>query len=129
MSAVETYDQAMQKFEDQAMLADLRQIRVEHDHAVGLLRAKVLESGGSLPESSEPWGAFAAAVTGADKLAGPATALTALLQGEEHGINEYEDALKNPDVDPVCKDVIRRDLLPRCRRHVDELNRLVGGMK
>ena len=129
LSAVETYDQGTGKFEDQTVLADLRQIREEHAHAVGVLRAKVVESGGEPPESSGPWGAFASAVTGAAKALGPATALSALRQGEEHGINEYEDVLRNPDVSPECKDAIRGELLARSRRHVDELNRLMGGMK
>jgi hypothetical protein len=83
--------------------------------------------GGEPAESSGPWGAFAAAVTGMAKALGPATVLSALRQGEEHGINEYEDALHNEKVNPACKDMIRTDLLPSCRNHVEELNRLMGG--
>ncbi len=129
LSAVETYDQAMDKFEDQHILADLHKMRERHAHAVLLLREKVARFGGEPPEGSGPWGAFAAAITGTAKVFGPATALSALRQGEEHGINEYEDALKNEDVNPECKDMIRADLLPKCRGHVEELNRLMGGMR
>lgn len=128
LSAVETYDQAMQKFEDQHILADLRKIREQHAHGAGLLREQVKKSGVEPSEGSGPWGSFAAAVTGEAKVVGPATALCALRQGEEHGINEYEDALKNEKVNPECQDFIRTDLLPRCRWHVEELNRLMGGM-
>lgn len=128
LSAVETYEQAMAKFEDHAMIAHLQRIRDEHAEAVRVLRERVVHFGAEPPESSGPWGAFAAAVTGTAKVFGPATALSALRQGEEHGINEYEDALNNEDVDTGCKDVIRAQLLPHCRDHVEELNRLVGGM-
>lgn len=128
LSAVETYEQAMTKFEDHAVIAHLQRIRDEHAEAVQVLRERVLHFGAEPSESSGPWGTFAAAVTGTAKVFGPATALSALRQGEEHGINEYEDALKNEDVEAGCKDAIRARLLPRCRHHVEELNRLVGGM-
>jgi len=127
LSAVESYDQAVAKIEDQHVLADLHKIREEHAHAVLLLREKVAHFGGEPAESSDPWGAFAAVVTGMARALGPATVLSALRQGEEHGINEYEDALHNESVNPACKDMIRTDLLPRCRDHVAELNRLMGG--
>jgi hypothetical protein len=129
LSAVETYDQAMSKFEDPTVLADLQKIREEHARAGVRLREQVVRFGGNPSESSGPWGTFAAAVTGAAKAFGPGTALSALKQGEEHGINEYEEALDNADVNPECKNLIRNDLLPRCRRHVTELDRLMGGMK
>lgn len=129
LSAVETYDQAMTKFEDQTVLLELSRIREEHARAIGVLREKVVRFGAAPAESSGPWGAFASAVTGTAKVLGPATALSALQQGEEHGINEYEEALKNEDVHPDCKDAISAELLPRCRKHVENLNRLVGGMK
>jgi len=129
MSAVETYDQAMGKLEDQHVLADLQKIREEHARAVHVLRDKVSRYGAEPTESTGPWGAVAAAITGTTGAIGPATALSALRQGEEHGVNEYEDALKNEDVNPECKEAIRVELLPRLRQHVDELNRLMGGMR
>jgi hypothetical protein len=129
LSAVETYDQAMEKFEDQHILADLHKIRERHAHAAIVLREQVLRFGNEPATGSGPWGAFAAVVTGTAKVIGPATALSALRQGEEHGINEYEDALQNENVNPECKEMIRGDLLPSCRGHVDELNRLMGGMR
>lgn len=129
LSAVETYDQALTKFEDPTVVTDLRRIRGEHSDAAVRLRDQMVRFGGTPAESSGPWGTFAAAVTGTAKMFGPGTALAALKQGEEHGINEYDDALKNEGVNPECKDLIRADLLPRCRRHVADLDRLMGGMK
>lgn len=128
LSAVDTYDQAMQKFEDSRLLADLQMIRQEHVEAEVILREKVLQMGGEPVESSEPWGACAAAISGDASVVGPATALAALRQGEEHTINEFEDTLKHENVNFDCKNLIRTNLLPVSRKHVAELNRLMGGM-
>ena len=128
MSAVETYTQAMSKFDDETAIADLQKIRDEHSRAVRLLRDHVVGFGAHPVEGSEPWGAFSAAVTGGAKAVGPAAALAALRQGEEHGINEYVSALENEGIHPDCQRMIRADLLPACRKHVEELNRLLGGM-
>lgn len=127
-SAVETYTQAMGKFEDQELIADLQKIRDEHSRAVRVLRDQVIGLGGVPSEGTGLWGTFAALVTGTAKVIGPATALAALRQGEEHGVSEYESALENEQVHSECHRLIRTDLLPACRRHVEELNRLVGGM-
>jgi len=128
MSAVETYTQAMGKFDDETTITDLQKIRDEHGRAVRMLRDYVVAFGAHPAEGTGPWGAFAAAVTGGAKAIGPAAALAALRQGEEHGISEYQSALDGEDISPDCQRMIRADLLPACRRHVEELNRLLGGM-
>jgi len=128
MAAVETYTQAMGKFDDLTVIADLQKIRDEHSRAVRVLRDHVVEFGGHPAESTGPWGAFTAAVTTSAKAIGPATVLAALRQGEEYGISEYETALENEHIHPECQRAIRTDLLSACRRHIDELNRLLGGM-
>src|SRR6478752_64375 len=47
ISAVETYDQAIAKFEAQPLASDLRRIRDEHQHAVVALRERVTAFGGT----------------------------------------------------------------------------------
>jgi len=126
LSAVETYTQALGKFDDHALIADLQKIRDEHSRAVRELRDHVIMFSGQPAEGSGPWGTFTAAVTATAKAMGPATVLAALRQGEEHGISAYEDALHNPDIHPDCHRMILTDLLPACRKHVEELNHLLG---
>jgi uncharacterized protein (TIGR02284 family) len=126
LSAVETYDQAIEKFENKPAAADLRRIRDEHQRAVAALRDRVTRFGGQPSTSSGPWGTFATTVTGAAKVIGPETVLAALKRGEEHGISEYEEALNNKDVNGECKEMIRSELLPKCRTHVSELDRLAS---
>jgi len=128
MAAVETYTQALGVCGDEEMIADLQKIRDEHRRAVRVLRDRVVQFGGQPTESPGPWGAFASTVVGFAKVVGPATALAALRQGEEHGISEYESALENEDLGSECHQIIRTDLLVVCQKHVDELNRLLGGM-
>ena len=132
MSAVEAYDRAMARLEDQQVLADLQTIRDEHARAVDLLREQVTDLGAEPCDCTGPWSTVAAAVTGVSGNTGaisPATALWALCQGEERAVNEYEDALKHDGLTADGKQAIRLELLPRLRRHLDELNRLMGGMK
>lgn len=127
-AAVQTYDQALLKLEDPHVLADLHMIREEHAQAETLLRQKVQELGGKPDQASGHWGACAEAISSEENAMGLATALAALRQGEEHSINEFEETLKHQDLNPDCKNLIRSQLLPATRKHVAELNRLMGGM-
>lgn len=127
MSAVETYTQAMGKFDDPALIADLQKIRDEHSRAVRELRDQVVKFGGVPAGGSGVWGTFAAAVTATAKALGPATVIAALRQGEEHGIAAYDDALANQSVPSECHRLLRADLQAAARKHVDELNNLLGG--
>jgi len=128
MAAVETYTQALGACGDHEMISDLQKIRDEHSRAIRLLRDSVVRFGGFPADDSGVWGSFASTGTGVVNVVGPATALAVLRQGEEHGISEYGSALENEDISPDCHHMIRTDLLAVCHKHVDELNRLLGGM-
>jgi hypothetical protein len=127
LAAVRTYDQALIKFVDPHLLTDLQTIREDHIHAEILLREKVLQMGGEPVDIAEPWVSCAAAFSEDSKVVGPAAALDALRQAEEYSINELEDTLKHENMDIDCKNLIRSNLLPTNRRHVADLNRLMGG--
>ena len=129
LSAVETYDQAIAKFENKTGATDLRRIREEHQRAASAIRDRVTKFGGEPSKSSGVWGTFATAVTGAAKVMGPETVLAALKKGEEHGISEYEEAIANKDVNSECKELFHAELLPKCRTHLVELDRLTATAK
>jgi len=126
LSAVETYDQAIEKFAGKPGQSDLKAIREEHSRAVSTIKDQVTKFGGEPSTSSGVWGAFATAVTGTATLIGPDTVLAALKKGEEHGIGDYEKAIANPDVNAECKEVFSSQLLPKCRQHVAKLDGLTG---
>ena len=128
ISAIETYDQAMPKFEDSAHQSALRGVRDDHHEATETLREKVRASGGEPSTGSGPWGAFTALVTGAAKLIGPQSVLAALKQGEEHGISQYEKSLEADGLTAEYKNLIRTDLLPRCRKHVAQLETMIAAV-
>jgi hypothetical protein len=112
VSAVETYDLAMNKFRNDPQVHELRSIRDEHARSVQVLRDNVLWMGGEPSEESGAWGIIANAVQGAANLIGENAAIGALIQGEEHGQSEYQEALEDEKVMAECKDMIRGDLLP-----------------
>lgn len=129
ISAVETYEQALSKFEDAAHKSSLKAIRDDHSRASQTLAEHVRVCQGEPATGSGPWGAFATLVTGTAKIIGPQSVLAALKQGEEHGISQYEKALENDGLTAECKHVIRTDLLPRCLKHVGQLELMIASVE
>jgi len=125
IAAVETYTQAIRKFENEQVIAELQAVRDEHSRAVRILRDQIAWFGGTPAHHSGVWGTVAAVVTGTAKVLGPATVLAALRQGEEHGLAKYDDALANENVHPDSLLVIRTELLPACAVHVSRLDALI----
>jgi hypothetical protein len=98
MSAVETYDQALEKLRDDAGLASqLTECRSSHEERVMLLRREVTRVGGKPSEGSGPWGSFAKLVEGGAKVFGKSAAIAALEEGEDHGLKQYRDDLRKLD--------------------------------
>ena len=127
LAAVESYDRAMPEFEQQPAAAELHRIRDAHAEAAAVLRDCVARAGGTPADGTGAWGAFTAVVTGAAAALGPATVLRALHEGERHGVSEVEDALTGDRIDTHTPHLIRSQLLPRCRQHVLDLDRLMAG--
>ncbi|MFD2256453.1 DUF2383 domain-containing protein [Luteolibacter algae] len=124
LSAVETYGKAIVKFPGTPVTAELTRIQSEHRQSANRLTQNIREMGGEPDTDSGAWGAFAKAVQSAANLFGAESAIESLQNGEEHGRNDYEDALKNDDVMAECKTMIRSELLPRTQSHIATLERL-----
>jgi len=121
ISAIETYAQAIDKFQGASELPILEKIRDEHVQSANRLRENVKAMGGEADQKSGAWGLFAKAVQGAAILMGENSAQKALLEGEEHGLKEYQEALDNEHVMPECKSMIRNELLPKIEQHIATL--------
>jgi len=128
LSAVETYQQALAKLDSTKGAAELKRLHAEHREAANTLRQHVHHHGGQPDQGSGAWGAFAKAVEGTAKLFGNDAALKALKEGEEHGIKQYEKALKDGGLPADCQALITSTLLPRSREHVSVLDRLMAGL-
>lgn len=124
ISAVETYDMALEKFASDPEVGTLASIRQEHVRSVDDLRKNVLSMDGEPSEESGLWGAFATTIQTAANLCGENAAIFSLLEGETHGQSEYLGALEDVKVPDRCKDLIRVQLLPRVNAHILTLRTL-----
>jgi demethoxyubiquinone hydroxylase (CLK1/Coq7/Cat5 family) len=121
LSAIETYSHVIHKFPESTAAASLQGIRSEHLHSVETLRSLILGNGGDPSTDSGAWGGFAGAVEALAALFGDNSAIAMLRQGEEHGINQYNKALEDPEVSPAAKEAIRNGLLPALHGHLKTL--------
>ncbi|AWM38744.1 hypothetical protein GobsT_30600 [Gemmata obscuriglobus] len=127
LSAVETYTHAIGLIEDPTAIIELQKIRDGHRRAERELRECVVLMGAVPSQNPGPWPAFSATAAPGTKAVGCASVLAALRQCEEYAIAVYEDAVNHEDIPPDGYRLISGELLPEVRKHVDELNRLLGG--
>jgi uncharacterized protein (TIGR02284 family) len=128
ISAAETYRMAIDKVAADASqnAGLLREIQEEHGRAAQGIRDRIREIGGDPTDSSGAWGAWAKTVQGTMNLFGDASSLKALKEGEEHGLNDYQRAIK--DVDPTSAQLLQNQLIPAQRRHIDLLDQLINSV-
>jgi len=110
LAAVETYNTALSSASLGAFRTQLIQCQRSHQNRVHLLGWRIHLLGGTPPESSGAWGVFAKAVEGAATVIGERTAIAALEEGEDHGLNEYRSRLGELDTD--TRDFIQARILP-----------------
>ncbi|QDV07967.1 hypothetical protein Poly30_35030 [Planctomycetes bacterium Poly30] len=122
ISAVETFDQAIESADDVAIIATLTGCRDDHAERVQLLRQEITGLGGQPSDGSGVWGAFAKAVEGGAKVFGTSAAVAALKQGEEHGLKDYERDLT--DLGTAAREMVATRLLPAQLRTHDAISRL-----
>jgi len=126
LSAVETYQQALESVSDSQAVTELERISSEHAQAVSLLREEIRHFGGIADESSGAWGLWAQAVEGTAKVFGDTAALRALKEGEEHGLKEYQAIMDDPDLLPELKSLLTERLQLRQKEHIEALNRCMA---
>jgi uncharacterized protein (TIGR02284 family) len=124
-SAVETYQQAFEKVGDDPRADELRAVAAEHRHAVQMLAERVVAGGGEPAKDSGAWGTWNKTVMGTAKIFGDKASLSALRLNEERGKKVYQDILLEKQIDPVCRDLIQNQLLPKQISHIHTLDRLI----
>ena len=125
ISAIETYHQALAKIGETDHAKELRRLHDDHIEAANILRRHIHGHGGEPAKGSGVWGAFAKTVAGTAKLFGNGAALKALKEGEEQGIFEYENAIKDYELPKDCRDLIETRLLPQTKAHIPVLDHLL----
>jgi hypothetical protein len=127
LAAVETYRQALDKLSGQDGMYPLTGIAQEHRQAVFALSDHITERGGMPSSTSGPWGGWAKTVEGSAAIFGKNAALKILKEGEEHEIKEYEETVKDPNLESECVTLIQFQLLPQTRQHVAALEQMMAG--
>lgn len=124
-SAIETYDQILEKFKSDIKGQSLADLKNDHVQAVSTLQTRLAIEGERPSESSGPWGGVAKTIMGTAKLFGNASALKALKEGEEHGLKEYKELLACDDLPSDVADIVRDNLLPKQSQHIDRIDELM----
>jgi uncharacterized protein (TIGR02284 family) len=114
ISAVETYRQAIEKVGSGSTRGQLEDCKHSHEQRAAKLRDQIAQLGGEPAKSSGAWGAFARLVEGGAKVFGDRAAVSALEEGEDHGLKLYRDDLDK--LDPASRQVVELDLLPAQER-------------
>jgi demethoxyubiquinone hydroxylase (CLK1/Coq7/Cat5 family) len=122
ISAVETYRQALDKLQPSPSRTQLEQCRRSHEERVARLRQEVVRLGGKPEEGSGAWGAFAKLVEGSAKVLGEKAAISALEEGEDHGLKLYRDDIGK--LDATARSVIETEVLPAQERTHKSLSTL-----
>ena len=120
ISAQETHEKAL-SLDDMTAdeVAALRSISAEHTQAAETLLSEIFRLEGEPAGSAGVWGAFANAFQSSANLLGAATAFSSLREGEEHGLNEYEEALETATA--PTRALLHEKLIPNQREHIGTL--------
>lgn len=125
ISAVEAYESILSKFSDDPLHGPLSKIRNHHSDTVVKLKKHVIKKAELPDNDSGVWGAFVSSFVGTAKALGDTATLKALIEGEEHGLNQYKDMIKSSDLTAQDKDLIKSEFLPRQEEHILNLKAMV----
>jgi uncharacterized protein (TIGR02284 family) len=121
-SAVETYDQAIEKMDDHGVRMQLQQLRDSHQARVQKLVQRISMLGGDPADDSGVWGAFAKLVEGGAKIFGKDAAIATLEEGEDHGKKDYSRDLDK--LTPATRQFVQSELVPEQLRTHDAMSAL-----
>jgi len=122
LSAVETYQMALGKLDHTSTARDELLVNLKsHQDRVRQLQEAIVAAGGTPAKSSGPWGTFAKAVEGTAKTLGDKAAVSALEEGEDHGLKDYKSDVN--DVDPSCRQIVGQMISMQQQTH-DRLSAL-----
>lgn len=122
LSAVETYQQCIEKMEDRAFAAELGSLQDSHRRRAELIRARVRQLGGEPADGSGVWGSFARLAEGTAKIFGASAAVSALEEGEDHGRDDYQRDVHN--LSPAERRFVEMEIIPEQQRTHDALSRI-----
>jgi Domain of unknown function (DUF2383) len=97
LSAVETYNMALDKIKTPTTTAVLTECRSCHADRAAKLTEAVRSMGGEPATSSGPWGSFAKLVEAGAVILGEGSTVGAIKEGEDQGLETYQAACKHTE--------------------------------
>jgi hypothetical protein len=108
VAAVEAYRRVLDRLGNSPTRGPLQDCRWSHAQRIAKLREQVMSLGGAPARDSAPWAAFARLFEGA--VSGERDAVAALAEGEDQGVQLYQDALDG--LDGPSRKLVETELLP-----------------
>jgi hypothetical protein len=99
ISAVETHRQALKAIKDPSVKSGVEESLRLHQGRVGRLHERIVALGGEPATTSGLWGAFARLVEGGARIVSESAAISALEEGEDHGLRDYRGDLGDLDLE------------------------------
>lgn len=125
ISAVEAYEQVMEKLDGEAEKTRLREFLADHKMAREYWEQQIQAKGETPVKDSGPWGTFAEAFVGSSKLFGNTAALKAIEEGEEHGLKEYREFIEDDNSTEAQREYVRKVLIPNQERHITSIQAMM----
>jgi hypothetical protein len=130
LAAVETYKMALDKLAAASPLrAEIERNMMSHQDRVDALCDAILAVGGKPATGSGPWGAWARTVEGTAKIFGDRAAISALEEGEDHGLDDYKRGLDDDELDGPSRNMLTSRLLPEQQQSHDRMSALKHRIK
>lgn len=125
LSAVNSYEQALKKYNGQREEAELRKIYREHLDATLCLRMALQSRGRSIPDGAGTWGSVASSVKRAATIVNDELPLHILRRGESINAEGYDALLSDENLSDGLV-IELRGLRGRCRRHITTLGAMIA---
>ena len=124
LSAVAAYGSVIEKYPASPHLGQLRVIQNHHRASVDALR-QLLDSNGEIADrDSGVWGTFVQTLIVGSSTLSLEMSLKTLIEGEEHGLKQYQELLEYPLTDRELN-IVETNLIPRQFAHIQSLKSIV----
>ena len=120
IAAVEAYSKVIEKFPKDAERFELASFRKDHENNVEHLKRILRYQGEAPSDTSGAWGSGVVALMSIASFIGDRSAVTMLIEGEEHGLNQYSDVL-NYQLPEGIRARISDTFLPQSRINIGKL--------
>lgn len=127
ISAVDTYNLALEKINDSVIITTLKQCRDSHARRVEVLRGCIKDMGENPPKSAGLWGVVARFAERGATIFSKKVAVNMLAAGEEFGLQQYENHVESLDSDSWK--IVEKDLIPAQERTLRIMSSLCSWMQ